>query len=217
MSELVDLPETFARISWRQLLPSRNTTTSISIGIGLGVVLWTFFKMGDPILPLILGFVLAPVYLRLIPKASKWIVLLASVPASIAMWIFSRFYMWLFLDVLFPRGFPENFIAVALLAFVLAPIMEEFMKGSMYFLVKGGKWNGFQIGLGFGCFEAALYMLVGGIDLFPMRSGGIVLHSVATMYFFQGMSSGKKRFIVLAIVLHMVWNTVMIMWEVFGK
>ena len=93
-----------------------------------------------------------------------------------------------------------------LVACVLAPIFEELVKGSLWFLERGDWRHGAAVGLGFGCFEATSYLMVYGVDIAFLRWQGTILHTVASGLIFQGMSAKQWRLIAGSIGLHMLHN-----------
>jgi RsiW-degrading membrane proteinase PrsW (M82 family) len=117
----------------------------------------------------------------------------------------------LFLSLLLSYFSIPTAYATPLLVLVLAPLIEEFGK-AFPLLYRHGETKksvmtlGFMIGLGFGIFEFAEYVLVADV-FFVFRLPGIFFHAASTSIVGYGIANKKPiRFYLVAVALHFANN-----------
>jgi len=190
------------RISWRHPWILNGV-----ILVAVILVILTYLKHGDPFWILITTFALAPFFIlttEIKPLTGCRLIALSAIPVLIAMYFLSVVY-FLIVDGL-GLSYMLGFLVII---WILAPIGEELIKGSMYLLAPGGWKHGILVGCGFGLFESAAYQMHFSDRIYFLRFTGIALHATTTALFFIGMESGKRKYLVGAILLHIAFNSLM--------
>ena len=187
----------------------RVISYALTVG-GLGALISVYFDHRDPLGFLLIGFFIAPLILPFLGLGWDGVrfMLLSSVSVVLAAFVLPHVYLGILTLTTFLCDPEAQFVFMACL---LAPIFEEAVKGSLWFLERGDWRNGAVVGLGFGCFEATSYLMVYGVDIAFLRWQGTILHVIATAMVFHGLQNRQGRWIAGSVGLHMVHNGVRIL------
>ena len=174
--------------------------------VGVGALFRVYSNHWDPLGFFLIGFFIAPLILPFLGLGWDCIrmMLLSSAAVAVAAFVLPHVYLGILMPIAFLSNPEAQFL---LMACILAPIFEEFAKGSLWILERGDWRHGAAIGLGFGCFEATSYLMAYGIDIAFLRWQGTILHVIASALMFQGLSMRNRKYVAGSILLHIAHNS----------